>query len=239
MVRRDNIGDLVCTTPLLAALRRAWPQAWIGALVNSYNAAVLDRNPDLDEVLVYTKLKHLEAGRSVLGALAGRIGDLWRLRRRRLDCVVLANPLEAYDAVSNPYITLDYMSVDLSIYNGKQFGADRQFNMAAVPNPQMFASRQRTGAGNSNIWNRQDERAQDPNNANNDKTLFDNGKFLHTLGYINGYYNNAQIQNQWFFAPNGEAPLTFNQTQTQRDAIRGGLALAIAHAMARIVDAAG
>ena len=95
MVRRDNIGDLVCTTPLFAALRRAYPRAWIGALVNSYNAAVLDRNPDLDEVVAYTKLKHLEPGRSALGALAGRIGALWRLRRRRLDCVVLANPLEA------------------------------------------------------------------------------------------------------------------------------------------------
>ena len=95
MVRRDNIGDLVCTTPLLAALRRAHPGAWIGALVNSYNAPVLDHNPDLDEVLVYTKLKHLEPGQSALGALAQRIGDLWRLRRRGLDCVVLANPGEA------------------------------------------------------------------------------------------------------------------------------------------------
>jgi ADP-heptose:LPS heptosyltransferase len=95
VVRRDNIGDLVCTTPLLAALRRAYPGAWIGALVNSYNAAVLDHNPDLDEVFVYTKLKHLEPGQSALGALAGRIGDLWRLRRRGLDCVVLANPGEA------------------------------------------------------------------------------------------------------------------------------------------------
>ena len=95
VVRRDNIGDLVCTTPLFAALRRAYPQAWIGALVNSYNAAVLDRNPDLDEVVVYTKLKHLEPGQSAFAALARRVGELWRLRRRRLDCVVLANPLEA------------------------------------------------------------------------------------------------------------------------------------------------
>lgn len=95
VVRRDNIGDLVCTTPLFAALRRAHPQAWIGALVNSYNAAVLDHNPDLDEVLVYTKLKHLEPGQSALGALARRTRDLWRLRRRGLDCVVLANPHEA------------------------------------------------------------------------------------------------------------------------------------------------
>src|SRR5262249_46468920 len=45
VVRRDNIGDLVCATPLLAALRRQFPGAHIAALVNSYNAAVLAGNP--------------------------------------------------------------------------------------------------------------------------------------------------------------------------------------------------
>jgi len=93
VVRRDNIGDLVCTTPLFSALRRRYPGAWIGALVNSYNAAALERNPDLDQVVVYTKLKHLDPGQSALGALARRISDLWQLRRRRLDCVVLATPM--------------------------------------------------------------------------------------------------------------------------------------------------
>jgi ADP-heptose:LPS heptosyltransferase len=93
VVRRDNIGDLVCTTPLFTALRRRYPDAWIGALVNSYNAAVLDRNPDLDSVVVYTKLKHLDPGQSALRTLVHRIRSLWELRRRRLDCVVLAAPL--------------------------------------------------------------------------------------------------------------------------------------------------
>jgi ADP-heptose:LPS heptosyltransferase len=92
VVRRDNIGDLVCTTPLFSALRSRFPQAWIGALVNSYNAAVLDRNPDLDQVIVYSKLKHLDPGQSTLGALVRRLSDLWELRRRRLDCVLLATP---------------------------------------------------------------------------------------------------------------------------------------------------
>lgn len=93
VVRRDNIGDLVCTTPLFSALRRRYPRAWIGALINSYNATVLDGNADLDNVLVYTKLKHLDPGQSALRTLADRIRSLWSLRRRRLDCVVLATPL--------------------------------------------------------------------------------------------------------------------------------------------------
>jgi len=92
VVRRDNIGDLVCTTPLLAALRRTFPDAWIGALVNSYNATVLERNPDLDEVVVYSKLKHLDPGESAAAALWRRLRDFWRLRRRRLDYLVLATP---------------------------------------------------------------------------------------------------------------------------------------------------
>lgn len=92
VVRRDNIGDLICTTPLLAALRRRHPEAWIGALVNSYNAPVLDRNPDIDEVFAYRKLKHLDAGESALAALRKRVGMLWRLRQMGLDAVVLATP---------------------------------------------------------------------------------------------------------------------------------------------------
>jgi heptosyltransferase-3 len=92
VVRRDNIGDLVCTTPLFSALRRRFPQGWTGALVNSYNAPVLDRNADLNDVFVYTKLKHVGATESALAALGRRLGMLWRLRRARLDAVILATP---------------------------------------------------------------------------------------------------------------------------------------------------
>ena len=95
VVRRDNIGDLVCTTPLLAALRKAKPGAWIGALVNSYNAPVLERNPHVDAVVAYRKLKHLAPGESALGALRERIVSLWRLREEKLDAVLLATPGQA------------------------------------------------------------------------------------------------------------------------------------------------
>lgn len=88
VVRRDNIGDLVCTTPLLAALRRRFPQAWLAVLANSYNAPVLDRHPDLDAVLAYHKGKHATAG--LLERMRERIGLVRDLRSRRLDTVVLA-----------------------------------------------------------------------------------------------------------------------------------------------------
>ena len=90
VIRRDNIGDLVCTTPLLGALRGRFPDAWLAVFANSYNAPVLAGHPDLDAVYAYRKGKHVDAG---LLALAGeRIRFVLELRRRRLDSVVLATP---------------------------------------------------------------------------------------------------------------------------------------------------
>lgn len=42
IIRRDNIGDLVCTTPLFSALRQHYPNAHLAARVNSYYAEVLE-----------------------------------------------------------------------------------------------------------------------------------------------------------------------------------------------------
>mgnify|MGYP000009180186 CR=1 FL=1 len=67
IIRRDNIGDLVCTTPLLHALRRQLPQARIECLVTRYNQAVLSRHPDIDALHAYTKAKHPSARRSLAG----------------------------------------------------------------------------------------------------------------------------------------------------------------------------
>ncbi|MDK9713595.1 MAG: glycosyltransferase family 9 protein [Sulfuritalea sp.] len=92
IIRRDNIGDLVCTTPLIAALRQRFPEGWLGALVNSYNAPVLDGNPDLDEVFVYTKAKHRGPGESLPGILWRRLTMMYRLHQLQLDDVIVATP---------------------------------------------------------------------------------------------------------------------------------------------------
>ena len=91
VIRRDNIGDLILTTPLIRALRQRFPQAWIGALVNSYNATVLEANPDLDEVFVYTKAKH-RGSASALSAYWSTLSLILRLRKLRVDYAILASP---------------------------------------------------------------------------------------------------------------------------------------------------
>src|SRR5579859_4517038 len=91
VIRRDNIGDLILTTPLIHALRLRFPEAWIGALVNSYNAKVLEGNPDLDELFVYTKAKH-RGSASLWSAYWSTIALIFRLRRIGIDYAVLASP---------------------------------------------------------------------------------------------------------------------------------------------------
>ena len=92
VIRRDNIGDLVCTTPLLLALRQRFPQAWIGVLTNSYCAPVLAGHPAIDQVFVYRKAKHREPGQSLLAAYGERLAMIWHLRRMAIDQVILAAP---------------------------------------------------------------------------------------------------------------------------------------------------
>ena len=89
IIRRDNIGDLVCTTPLIRALREQLPDAYIAALVTRYNMAVMEGNPDIDALFSYTKAKHLEPGESAIGIFWSRLKTIWTLRRQRFDWILL------------------------------------------------------------------------------------------------------------------------------------------------------
>jgi ADP-heptose:LPS heptosyltransferase len=91
IVRRDNIGDLICTLPLIASIRKLHPTARIDLLVNSYSAAVAGGNPDIDHLYVYTKAKHRAAAESVLGVHARRLWMTLQLRFAGYDWLVLAN----------------------------------------------------------------------------------------------------------------------------------------------------
>lgn len=90
VIRRDNIGDLACTTPLIRALRDRYPRARIAVLVNSYNRPVVENNPDIDIIYDYTKGKHREKGESLLGVYWRRARMMWELRREQFDYVIIA-----------------------------------------------------------------------------------------------------------------------------------------------------
>ena len=87
VVRKDNIGDVLCTTPALRALRRAFPTAHLAILVAEHCRAAVTGNPDVDEVLTYTKAKH-RGGLRGLSALAALARLIQELRTRRFDLAI-------------------------------------------------------------------------------------------------------------------------------------------------------
>ncbi|MBI5826537.1 MAG: glycosyltransferase family 9 protein [Deltaproteobacteria bacterium] len=86
-IRRDNIGDLVCTTAAIRALRLKRPELKVGVIVNTYNAEVVRNNPDIDEVFVYEKGKH-SSGKGRLRVLAANLGLLLRVRASGYDVAI-------------------------------------------------------------------------------------------------------------------------------------------------------
>jgi heptosyltransferase III len=92
VVRRDNIGDLVLTTPVFAALKAHFPGCRVEALANTYNAPILESHPDLDAIHAYRKDKHLDPDESRLANWKARFAQYVRLRRARFDTVIVAAP---------------------------------------------------------------------------------------------------------------------------------------------------
>lgn len=89
VIRRDNIGDMVLTTPLLHALRERFPRTRLIVLGTGYNAPVLAGHPDVDAVYAYDKAKHRpDLPRAAVWA--GTVRTLLALRRERPDLVILA-----------------------------------------------------------------------------------------------------------------------------------------------------
>ena len=97
VLKRDKIGDLLLTTPLLAQLKANLPQVETHLLANDYNAWVAAGNPHVDRVWVYRRVRH--AGRVSLGAAWQWIWQSIALRRERYDWVIVANGDESPRAI--------------------------------------------------------------------------------------------------------------------------------------------
>lgn len=93
VIRIDFLGDMVCTTAFLNALKARWPDAEIHVLANAYNRSVLDGNPDVSAVHTYVYSKQCERndrpGR--LRAIVDRFRLILRLRRLKFDLLIVPN----------------------------------------------------------------------------------------------------------------------------------------------------
>lgn len=97
VIKRDKLGDLLLTTPLLAHLKASRPDAQAHLLANDYNAWVVAGNRSIDRLWVYKRVRH--GGRVSLSAALDWLRQTWQLRRERYDWVIVANGDESHRAI--------------------------------------------------------------------------------------------------------------------------------------------
>lgn len=98
VVKRDKIGDMLLTTPLLAHLREALPRAGIEVLCTDYNGWVLEANPDVDR---RWELPRVRVGPEIRwGVLPRHLAMRARLACARYDVVLVAQGEDSPRAVS-------------------------------------------------------------------------------------------------------------------------------------------
>lgn len=87
IIRRENIGDLILTTPLITLLSR---DHQVDILVNTYNSQVIDGNPHLNKIHLYTKLHHEKSLKAKAGAILLRIKTSFNIWREHYDVAIVA-----------------------------------------------------------------------------------------------------------------------------------------------------
>jgi len=73
VIRRNNIGDMVCALPLLKTLRKEFPQAHITVLADSTNSIIIKNASYIDSLIV---------NRKGIGIFRNKYLNLWRLFRQ-------------------------------------------------------------------------------------------------------------------------------------------------------------
>ena len=98
VVKRDKIGDLLLTTPMLAHLKASLPRAQVHLLANDYNAWVVEGNPNIDRLWVYRRVR--QGGRLSLAAAWNQLRQSAALRREAFDFAIVANGEESPRAIA-------------------------------------------------------------------------------------------------------------------------------------------
>ena len=85
IVRLDRIGDVLLSTPVIKALRDAYPDSYLSFMVRPYAREIVEGNPGLNSVIIYYK-EGREKG------FFGNLKFIWRLRKERFDLALILHP---------------------------------------------------------------------------------------------------------------------------------------------------
>ncbi|HVO90838.1 MAG TPA: glycosyltransferase family 9 protein [Casimicrobiaceae bacterium] len=103
LIKRDKLGDLLLTTPLLAHVRATRPDIELHLLANDYNAWVVRDHPALAKLWVYPRVRH--RGRVRIGAAIAQV-PLWlALRRQHFAAAIAMGGDESHRAIKRAIAT--------------------------------------------------------------------------------------------------------------------------------------
>jgi len=103
VVKRDKLGDLLLTTPVLAHVKSVRPDIELHLLANDYNAWVAVDHPALTRTWIYPRVKH--DGRVRIGAALAHLPLVWNLRRAQFDWAIALGGDESHRAVQRAMAT--------------------------------------------------------------------------------------------------------------------------------------
>src|SRR3954447_25838331 len=87
LIKPSAIGDVVHTLPILALLRKRWPESHIAWLLTPACAGLLDGHPMLNEVIRFDR-KRFGRGWREPASLFGLLSFQKELRKREFDLVI-------------------------------------------------------------------------------------------------------------------------------------------------------
>lgn len=130
LIRNDNIGDLICTTPAIEALRKKYPSAQIDIVVNSYNYDAIHNNPFVNTIYCYTKPKHKKSLSEKIKAALGKFKILVQIMSEGYDAVVVFRG--GYSKSAELFSMLSRAKYKIGVQNKN--GKDR-FTTHIIPSP--------------------------------------------------------------------------------------------------------
>ncbi|MDQ7033452.1 MAG: hypothetical protein Q9P01_01055, partial [Anaerolineae bacterium] len=85
LVQLADIGDLITTTPAIAALREAQPQAHLTLLTSTHAAPIIEREL-VDEIITFDRRRF---NNSYALLFPSNLAQIWKLRKGKYDTVVI------------------------------------------------------------------------------------------------------------------------------------------------------
>ncbi|MRD74008.1 glycosyltransferase family 9 protein [Rhodocyclus tenuis] len=125
LIQTAKIGDYICTTPIIRALRNHYPDAHLSVMVNSITEALARNQPGVDQVVLSNAVK----------GLSGRWKLYRQLRSQRFDTVICISPNQAFLLL--PYLAgIERRASVLPNFNGRSYRHAARFLTASETHQQ-------------------------------------------------------------------------------------------------------